>query len=86
MGLIVFGLGSLILIEHNLNFDPRWYLAAMIVGGTVAGFVEGKRWWRIIYVEKAYLRWPKHKHETKLLGLLILIILTVAVLFLMNNK
>jgi hypothetical protein len=68
-----------------LVFSQAWYLVVMLVGGTVAGYLEGRRWWRIIYVEKAYLKWSKHKHETKLLGFLVLIVLTVAILYIIRN-
>ncbi len=85
MGVVIYGLGSLVLInrEYVLNFN--WFLLIILIGGTLAGFIEGKRWWQIIYISKHHLKWPKHVQETKLLGLLVLIVLTVAVLFLSRN-
>lgn len=84
MSIVVYGLGSIILIKHNYEVNLDLYFLILAFGGLIAGFLEGKRWWRIIYVEKAYLKWPKHKLETKLLGAVILIVLTVAIIFLMN--
>jgi hypothetical protein len=82
MGLVIYGLGSLILLNKGYSINLTSYLFILLVGGTIAGFMEGQRWWQIIYVQKAYLKWSKHKHETKLLGLMILIILTIAIVFL----
>jgi hypothetical protein len=86
MSLVVYGLISLVILTHNLNINLELYLWIMLVSGVLAGLVEGKRWWRIIYIEKSYLKWPKHKLETKLLGLMVLIVLTVAMLFILNYK
>ncbi|MBX4204581.1 MAG: hypothetical protein KW788_00125 [Candidatus Doudnabacteria bacterium] len=82
MGVVVYGLGSLIIIYKGYFLNFNWYLGILLAGGTIAGFMEGQRWWRIIYVEKAYLKWSKAKHETKLLGLALLIIFTLAIVFL----
>src|SRR3982751_5802197 len=80
VGVLVYGLGSLIILNKGYLFNFNWYLLIMLVSGTLVGFAEGKRWWRIIYVEKAYLKWAKHKHKYKFSGLFILIILTIAIL------
>jgi hypothetical protein len=79
MGVVVYGLGSMVLMQKNLEFDQAWYLGIMLVGGSIAGLFEGKRWWHIIYVEKAHNKWLKHMREAKLLGLVLLIIMTVAI-------
>jgi hypothetical protein len=63
VGVLVYGLGSLIIINKGYLFNFNWYLLIMLVSGTIVGFAEGHRWWRIIYVEKAYLKWAKHKHN-----------------------
>jgi hypothetical protein len=85
MSLVVYGLGSLIILNRNYPVNLTAYMWILLIGGTAAGFMEGQRWWQIIYVEKAYLKWPKHKLETKLLGLVILIVLTIAIIFLAGN-
>ena len=85
MGLVIYGLGSLVLIKKGYSFDSSWYLGIMLVAGIIAGFFEGRRWWRIIYVEKAYLKWTKHKLQYKLIGLTVLIILTIAVTIFFGN-
>ena len=85
MSLVIYGLGALVILNKNLKIDLALYFWILVVGGIIAGYTEGVRWWQIIYVEKAYLKWPKHRLETKLIGLVILIILTVAILFLVNN-
>jgi hypothetical protein len=85
MGTVIYGLGSLLVIYKGYFLDFNWYLLILLIGGTVAGFMEGLRWWHIIYIEKSYLKWPKHRHETKLLGLVILIVLSIAVVFLARN-
>ncbi len=85
MSLVVYGLASMIILNKNYPVNLTTYFWILIIGGTLAGYSEGIRWWQIIYVEKAYLKWPKHKKEAKLLGLLILIILTMAIIFLADN-
>jgi hypothetical protein len=85
IGLVVYGLGSLMLLHRGYSFSLPAYLFILLVGGIVAGYMEGERWWKIIYVEKAHLKWPRHKLETKLLGLLFLIIFTVAIVILSRN-
>lgn len=84
-GTVIYGAVSIWLILHGYEINFNWYLAILMVGGTIAGFMEGLRWWRIIYVEKAYLKWSRHTMEMKLIGLLFLIILTVAAGFIASN-
>jgi hypothetical protein len=85
MSLVVYGLVSLVILNKSYQVDLKIYFWIMIIAGFLAGYSEGQRWWHIIYIEKAYLKWPKQKLETKLLGLIVLIILTIAVLFTSNN-
>lgn len=86
IGLLVYGLGSMILLQKNLTFDSWWFLRIMLLGGAIAGFFEGMRWWEIIYVERAHTKWPKHMREFKLLGLVLLIVLTIAILMVFQIK
>ena len=85
IGFVIWGLGCLILLKHNRSINTTLYLWIMLVAGTVAGYLEGRRWWRIIYIEKAYLRWPKHRFQYKLIGVAILLILTIAIVAFFGN-
>jgi hypothetical protein len=85
MGLLVWGMISLVLIRKNYLINSNIYLAVMLTAGAVAGFEEGRRWWKIIYVEKAYLHWPKTKLQYKLIGVAVLLILTIGVVAFFGN-
>ncbi|HEX5429796.1 MAG TPA: hypothetical protein VFX17_01810 [Patescibacteria group bacterium] len=82
MALVVYGLGSLIVLKKGIALNETAYLWILLVGGCMAGIMEGQRWWDIIYVRKAHLHWNKHILEAKLLGLTLLIILTIVIIFL----
>lgn len=86
MSLVVYALASLIILKQGYEIDLKLYLWILLVAGLVTGFAEGRRWWEIIYIQKSYLKWPKHKLEMKLLGLLFLIIITVAIFLMLNYK
>src|SRR6185436_14124294 len=58
----------------------------VIMAGAMLGISEGNYWWKVIYIDKAYLDWKKAKfsHKNKWhgfsLALVVIVTATIAVL------
>lgn len=69
-GLIEFSYIKLLIYDYDkfglgLSWD-NWFLIhkifsiALLVLGASLGFIQGKYWWRVIYIEKRYKKWIKN--------------------------
>jgi high-affinity nickel permease len=53
VGILVYGIGSIVLIKYQKDLNLSVYLWVMLISGGLVGFSEGRYWWDIIYVKKS---------------------------------
>ena len=89
-GILNIGLIDLFLLKagYYYNLHP-WYFW-IVLASAIGGYLEGKFWWQVIYVQKAYLNWKKaslrlkgkwHWFKLGLLVVLLSVILVMATLW-----
>lgn len=83
--LFIYGLASLYFLRKNISLDGPLYFAILVVTGAIAGYYQGVKWWRIIYVEKAYLNWKRGGWRWKFGSLCVLLIFTIALILFLRN-
>jgi len=84
VGIFVYGVASLTLLQSQQDISPLigWVICAIFA---VFGFWQGFHWWEVIYVHKAYLKWPKNHRYYKISWGVFLIVFTIVLVYFFGN-